>query len=130
MNQRALVIGLMSVTLLSLELVWTRLFSAEFFYTYAFLMLSLAVMGMGLGALGARLSPGFVRPALVGVWLSLAGVFSILGPPAVFRLGLDFTHLYGNWAMIGKFILTLFLLGLPFYQSNRLLENKFWYNQS
>ncbi len=95
MNQRTLVVGLMSITLLSLELVWTRLFSAEFFYTYAFLMLSLAVMGMGLGALGARLCPG-VRSARagMGVWLAFAGVFAILGPPMVFRLGIDFALMF------------------------------------
>ena len=37
-----IVIALTSVTLLAMELVWTRLFSAEFFYTFAFLIISLA----------------------------------------------------------------------------------------
>ena len=46
---RLVIIALVSVTMLALELVWTRVFSAEFFYTFAFLTLSLAVMGLGLG---------------------------------------------------------------------------------
>jgi hypothetical protein len=114
-RRNLLVVALMSVSLLSLELVWTRLFSAEFFYTYAFLTLSLAVMGMGLGALALRLMPSFGRERNIGVFLALAGVFALLGPPLVFRLGLDFALLFTNAAMIGRFILTLVLLGMPFF---------------
>jgi hypothetical protein len=43
----AWLVALLSATLIGLELVWTRIFSAEFFYTYAFLTLSLAIMGLG-----------------------------------------------------------------------------------
>ena len=54
-SKKFVVIGLLSLSLLSLELMWTRIFSAEFFYTFAFLVLSLAVLGLGLGALALRL---------------------------------------------------------------------------
>jgi hypothetical protein len=115
MRQRIFVVALMSVTLLSLELVWTRLFSAEFFYTYAFLTLSLAVMGIGMGALTLRLFPSLDLERNVGVFLALAGMFALLGPPIVFRLGLDFALLFSSVAMMGRFVLTFVLLGMPFF---------------
>ena len=43
--------------LVALEIVWTRIFSAEFFYSFAFLVVSLAVLGLGLGALSLRFWP-------------------------------------------------------------------------
>ena len=62
MNRRnPLILGLLSVSIISLELSWTRIFSAEFFYTFAFLILSLAILGLGLGALALRLFPGLGR---------------------------------------------------------------------
>ena len=36
--------ALLSLALIALELVWTRIFSAEFFYPFAFLILSLACL--------------------------------------------------------------------------------------
>ncbi len=50
-----LVVGLISLTLIPLELTWTRLLSAEFFYTFAFLVLSVAILGLGLGGLALAL---------------------------------------------------------------------------
>ena len=47
MNSRnAWIIGALSASLIALELTWTRIFSAEFFYTFAFLILSLAILGL------------------------------------------------------------------------------------
>ena len=60
------VVALLSMTLLALEIIWTRLFSAEFFYTFAFLILSLAIMGLGMGALALRLFPGLNREGSLG----------------------------------------------------------------
>ena len=94
MRHRYLIVGLLSMTLLALELVWTRLFSAEFFYAYAFLVLSLAIMGLGLGALTLRLVPVLGRRAYLGVILSLAAGTALAGPPGVFRLGLKFAALF------------------------------------
>lgn len=61
-----LAIGTLSCSLLALELTWTRVFSAESFYTFAFIVLSLAVLGLGLGALAVHFIPGLRRPDLFG----------------------------------------------------------------
>jgi hypothetical protein len=112
---RLIVIALASITLLALELVWTRIFSAEFFYTFAFLTLSLAVMGLGLGALALRLFPVLGRESALGVALSLTGLMAIVGPTMVFRLGLDFQTLFSGWAMVGKFVVTILLLSSAYF---------------
>jgi hypothetical protein len=101
--------------MLALELVWTRVFSAEFFYTFAFLALSLAVMGLGLGALALRLFPSWRRDGALGVALSLAGLMALVGPPVVFALNLDFQTLLNSWATAGKFAAMLVLLGSAFF---------------
>lgn len=112
---RLVIIALASITLLALELVWTRIFSAEFFYTFAFLTLSLAVMGLGLGALALRLFPVFGRDGAIGLALSLAGLMALLGPPLVFKLGLDFQTLFSSWATVGKFVVTIALLSSAYF---------------
>lgn len=110
-----LVIALTSLTLLALELVWTRLFSAEFFYTFAFLTLSLAVMGLGIGALVLRLVPAWGHERHLGKWLCLTALMALIGPPLVFRLGMDFSLLFSSWAAIGKFVAVILLLSSAFF---------------
>ena len=112
---RPWIVALTSITLIALELVWTRLFSAEFFYTFAFLALSLAVLGLGLGALALRLVPAFDRERRLPLWLALTAVTALVGPPIVFRLGMDFALLFSQWHMAARFVLVLVLLGLPFF---------------
>lgn len=112
---KPLVVALVSLTLIALELVWTRLFSAEFFYTFAFLTLSLAVLGLGLGALALRLFPGLDREHHLGPVLSLAAAAALAGPPVAFRIGVDFALLFSQWPMVGRFVLTILVLGLPFF---------------
>ena len=75
-KSRFVVVGLISMTLLGLELIWTRIFSAEFFYTFAFLTLSLAVMGLGLGALALRLFSFLDRERNLGV---VEGIITLTG---------------------------------------------------
>ena len=116
MNHRVpCIVALLSLTLLALELVWTRLFSAEFFYTYAFLALSLAILGLGLGALAVRLLPRLGGEGALGPALLLVGLAALTGPPLVFQLGIDFAKLLGGWGMLGNFALMLLLLGSSFF---------------
>ena len=109
------IIALLSATLLGLEFVWTRIFSAEFFYSFAFLVLSLAILGLGLGALALRLLPALGRPRRLATFLALTGVCTLAGPPLVFCLGLDFAELLNRWSMVGRLLLTILLLGAAYF---------------
>ena len=114
-NKRYVTIALISMTLLSLELVWTRIFSAEYFYAFAFLTLSLAILGLGLGALSLRLFGWLNRRETLGAVLTLTGLAALSGPPIVVHMGLDFSLISNTWGMFGKFVLTLVLLGAGFF---------------
>ncbi len=51
-------IGLVAGCVLALQVLVTRLFSAELFYHFSFLAISLALLGAGAGAIAV-----YVRPA-------------------------------------------------------------------
>ena len=108
-----LAIGLVSLSLVASEMVWTRIFSAELFYTFAFLTLSMAVMGLGLGALSLRFFPR-LQQATAGM-LVISAIFAAGGPVAVIALGLEFSQLLFSPGMLGKFLLAVALLGLPYF---------------
>jgi hypothetical protein len=98
-----------------LELVWTRIFSGEFFYTFAFLVLSLAIMGLGLGALTLRLFPTLNKRFLLGLFLAFSGLTALCGPPLIFRLGLVFSKIFVSWIMVGKLIAAAIILGSTYF---------------
>ena len=108
------IIALMSTTLISLEIIWTRIFSAEFFYTFAFLILSLAVLGLGLGALLVRLIPALNRENGLALFLTLSGICALAGPPVIFKLGLKFSELFSNNLMIVKLAAAIMILSSAF----------------
>jgi len=115
MKTKFTAICLMSASLIGLELVWTRLFSAEFFYTFAFLSLSLAVMGLGFGALAVRLFKFLMADRWFGLSLTAAAATALIGPPLVFKMGLDFTRVFSSWTEIGKLSVTIVILSAPFF---------------
>lgn len=112
---RLVVIALVSVTILGLELIWTRIFSAEFFYSFAFLMLSLAVLGLGLGALALRFIPALGRDACLGPVLALCGLMTLAGPPLVFKLNLDFAKLLSESTMLWRSLAASALLASAYF---------------
>jgi hypothetical protein len=106
---------MLSLSLISLEIVWTRIFSAEFFYTFAFLILSLAVAGLGLGALCVRLYKPLNNPEHLGIIFALTGISAFIGPLLVFQAGLDFSILFLDLFMIVKLIFSLLILSSAFF---------------
>ena len=110
-----LAVGLLSASLIAMELIWTRIFSAEFFYTFAFLILSLAILGLGLGALSLRFFPKLDNEKRIASYISLSSLMIIIGPVLVFQLGINFPTLFSNFSEIVKLIFALFLLGAPYF---------------
>ncbi|MBK7143054.1 MAG: hypothetical protein IPH75_13355 [bacterium] len=115
MTRILMAIALISLTLLPLELTWTRIFSAEFFYTFAFLVLSLAILGLGLGGLMLRLCKAADRDLLLSPYLAISGLCALVGPMLVFQLGLDFSALFASMAMVGKLLVTVLILMSAFF---------------
>lgn len=110
-----LTIGLLSTSMIALEMAWTRIFSAEFFYTFAFLILSLAVLGLGLGSLSLRFIKFLNREKNLPHLLSLTALAMFLGPILIFKLNIQFTQIFSDNLMIFKFILAIIILNSAFY---------------
>lgn len=110
----ALAAGLISLSFIALEILWTRIFSAEYFYTFAFLVLSLAILGMGLGGLVIRLWPRLSNENNLWIYLLLGSLISVVAPITVLHFNIDFTLLFSSKAMIGKIALVVFLLSASF----------------
>jgi hypothetical protein len=106
-------IALVSLSLVASEMVWTRIFSAELFYTFAFLTLSMAIMGLGLGALALRFFPRLQRATAAA--LLIAAVSSAAGPVIVIALDLQFSQLLFSLGMLARFLLAVGVLGLPYF---------------
>ncbi len=111
----ALRVALLSATLLGLELAWTRILAAEFFYTFAWLVLSLAILGLGLGALALRALPEPIADRAAGPLLLLTGLAALAGPPLVFALDVDLSSVLRDGAMAVRFAAMLALLGGAFF---------------
>ncbi|MCW8925875.1 MAG: hypothetical protein OQJ84_06430, partial [Xanthomonadales bacterium] len=79
----------------------------------AFLTLSMAVMGLGLGALSLRFFPRLQQAT--ARMLVIAAVFAAAGPVAVIALGLEFSQLLFSPGMLARFLLAVLLLGLPYF---------------
>lgn len=121
---RYAVVALLSATLVALEVVWTRILSAEFFYTFAFLVISLAVLGLGLGALATRLLPALAGGGANATLLLAAGATALVAPPLVLQLGLDFSRLL-QAGMLARLAAAVALLALPFALAGAALAQVF-----
>src|SRR5687768_3396759 len=87
-------IALVAGGTLALQVLLTRLFSAVLFYHFGFLAISLALLGIGAGALAFYVRPGIVEGRPVErllVWSAAA--FGLLLPVVMFVLvRLDYTY--------------------------------------
>ena len=115
MRNRYLGVIAVSVSIISIELAWTRIFSAEFWYSFAFLILSLAVMGLGLGALTLRLFPKLNNQNYMGPLLALTGMTAVAGPPLVFLLDLNMGLLFNSPEMLFRFVVAMLLLNSTYF---------------
>lgn len=110
-----LIIALLSLSLISVEIIWTRIFSAEYFYTFAFMIISLALLGLGLGALSLRLFNFLNKDWIVGITLVLSGLTILAEPIAIIKMNLDFTSLLNDWISMVKLIAAIAILSSTFF---------------
>lgn len=119
------IIFLLSASLISMEVIWTRVFSAEYFYTFAFLVLSLSILGLGLGALSIRLSPKLKQPKLQPWILVITAVLMIASPLLVLKMDIDFSQLFASGYMALKVLTTVILLSSSFFTGGIILATYF-----
>ncbi len=108
-------IGLISASLIALEIVWTRILAAEFFHTFAFLIVSLAILGLSFGSLSLRLFKRANTVGFTGWFGGLAVFFALASPVLVLSLGLHFNELFTARLNLVKLAGAILLLWAPFY---------------
>jgi len=122
---KTLIVFLLSLALISMEIIWSRIFSAEYFYTFAFLILSVSILGLGLGALSLRMSKKLTAINNYGGLLVITAFLMLAGPPVVLHLQLDFTQLISNHWMLLKLVATILILGSSFFTGGIILSSIF-----
>src|SRR4051794_34760978 len=114
LSRRTLNLSLLSGSSLLLELALTRLFSAVYYPPYVFAIISLAILGIGLGAgiaawqprlrqehyqwiymIGAALF-GIVLPLALSVAAQIQGVIFVLVPLPYLFIGLTFSSIFSR----------------------------------
>ncbi|MSO22813.1 MAG: hypothetical protein EXQ58_06070 [Acidobacteria bacterium] len=111
-----LAVFLISASILMLELVLTRIFSVKLYYHYAFMVISLALLGSGASGVYVYLFPKFFRPErlerqlLAFCWLFAASIPLILG----FILRLDFQFDF-TLRQLWRIVLLYGIPSVPFF---------------
>jgi predicted membrane-bound spermidine synthase len=114
--EKHIIIGLISASIISQELILTRIFSAEFFHPFAFLILSLAILGLGLGALSLRLYPKLDKSKNLSAIILIAALLTLLSPHLLFIINPDFSKLF-SLDIIINLILAITIISSSFIAS-------------
>jgi hypothetical protein len=111
-----LCVALTTLATLLLELSLTRIFSVVFYYHFAFLAISIALFGLGVGGVLSYLVAGWKRPLAYKLGsLSLANTF-------LTAIALAVILLQGNQIRVWDYVLIYFTTSLPFVASGIILS--------
>src|SRR5271165_1773839 len=118
-----LAVALMSFSALLLELGLTRLFSVVLFYHFAFLAISIALLGLGAGAVFA-----FLRRELLERWsISQLGATLCAANAAVIFVVLEIVlhtsvAMHLDWANFGRLTVLYLAAAVPFFATGLLFS--------
>jgi SAM-dependent methyltransferase len=128
---RHLLIGvfLISMGALALEVVLTRIFSVTMWYHFAFLAISMALMGSAMAGVTLYFFPRLTRPETAQKWIGRASVALAVAVPIVFLiyLRIPFRPVLMNrdgafsFEQLGWLALIYVLLSVPFFLSGSVL---------
>jgi hypothetical protein len=107
---------LVSLSVLMLELILTRIFSVTMYYHFAFLAISLALFGSGASGIYIYLLPRFFRRERVSSQLAISAMLCaialVTALALLLRMDLNLTTFEGNY---GRLILVYLVAGAPFF---------------
>ncbi|WP_374687950.1 hypothetical protein [Promineifilum sp.] len=128
---RHLLLGvfLISMGALALEVVLTRIFSVTMWYHFAFLAISMALMGSATAGVTLYFFPHLTRPEAAQKWIGRAAVALAIAVPIVFLiyLRIPFRPVLMNregafsLVQLGWLALIYVLLSIPFFLSGAVL---------
>ena len=120
---------LISMGALALEVVLTRIFSVTMWYHFAFLAISMALMGSAMAGVFLYFFPRLTQPDTAQMWIGRASVALAVAVPIVFLiyLRIPFRPVLMNRdgafsaEQIGWLALIYLLLTIPFFLSGSVL---------
>jgi spermidine synthase len=121
-----LAVGLMSFSALLLELGLTRLFSVVLFYHFAFLAISIALLGLGAGAVFAFLRRDWLERwtiSQLGATLCAANALIILAVLEIVLHSSVAMHL--DWGNFGRLTVLYLAAAVPFFVTGLLFSTVF-----
>jgi hypothetical protein len=111
-------VGLVAGSTLALQVVLTRLLSAALFYHFAFFAISLALLGVGAGAILVYLWPGRLAgagtEAALARWAAAFAVLMLIVPALLVRIDYDFDNFRVTTAFAARLGAAAVLATLPF----------------
>ncbi len=108
---------LTSVAFLTYEILLMKILSIEGWSHYAYMVVSLSMLGMGFSGVMLGLFPDFFRKNRYRIISAGGFIFSILLPVVFYinrRLPINYLYLIWEWRQMFYMILSYFLYGLPF----------------
>ena len=101
------------LSVLMMELILTRIFSVKLYYHYAFVVISLALLGSGASGVYIYLFPNFLSAK---GWEDIFAfsLFVLQSPPSPLILELDFQLLFSPW-VAGHILLPYSIPAIPFF---------------
>ncbi|HEX8051601.1 MAG TPA: hypothetical protein VF517_01315, partial [Thermoleophilaceae bacterium] len=109
-------VGLIAAATLALQVLLTRVLSAVLFYHFGFLAISLALLGIGAGALVIYVRPALVEGRSVERLLAFSSAaFALLMPVvAALLVRIDYTYTEVTAGFVARLALACSLAVLPF----------------
>jgi spermidine synthase len=111
----AIAVGMATFSTIAAELVLTRIFSVTLYYHFAFLVISLALLGLAIAGVFVYLLPGFFRRELAPIQAGACMVLAALSLVGTLLVALHNPIELRRWdTQIGTLILIYFTSALPF----------------
>jgi spermidine synthase len=119
-------ISLTSMSTLTLEIVLTRVFSVTMRYHFAFLAVSLALLGSGVAGVVLYFLPRLTRPERARRWIGWGTLILAISVPLTFVLYLQIpfypSHISSSPAQVLLLILVCLDVTIPFFLSGLILS--------
>ncbi len=119
----SLISFIVSLSILTFEIIITRLFSAVYFSSFTFFIVSVALLGIGMSGLQFAIS----KVKRISIY-SLLLLFSISIPLAIFltiKIKIDFLNIFNPATNLINLVLNFFILIIPFFLGGGVLVRLF-----
>lgn len=111
-------VGLASFSTIAVELMLTRIFSVTMYYHFAFMVISLALLGIAIAGVTVYLLPGVFRRERVGIQAAFFTLLFAIGSAFALRVALAHPIGLGRWRESSEDLLTIyFASAFPFLMS-------------